>query len=87
MKEENNIKKLFKNLEGNFDVDMPNTGHENRFLEKLKQQNNVANTYNKKTNYWKPFLAVAASIVLCFSVFALMQQQDNEAQILEQQKD
>ncbi|WP_047545944.1 hypothetical protein [Psychroserpens sp. Hel_I_66] len=78
MKEENNINKLFKNLEGNFDVDMPNAGHEYRFLEKLKQQNNVANTYNKKTNYWKPFLAVAASIVLCFSVFALMQQQDNE---------
>jgi hypothetical protein len=80
MKEKDNIKKLFNNLEGNFDVDMPNTGHENRFFEKLKQQNNtvVDNSTSKKPNYWKPFLAVAASIVLCFSVFTVMQQQDNE---------
>jgi uncharacterized protein HemX len=78
MKEKDTIKKLFNSLEGNFDVDMPNTGHKNRFLEKLKQQNNtVVNSISKRTNYWKPSLAVAASIALCFSVFTVMQQQQS----------
>ena len=39
MKEKDNIRTLFKDLEGTFDIDMPNTGHKNRFLEKLKEQN------------------------------------------------
>ncbi|WP_460218731.1 hypothetical protein [Psychroserpens sp. MEBiC05023] len=73
------INKLFNNLDGNFDTETPNLGHENRFLEKLKQHNNtVAQHTTKTSNYWKPFLAVAASIVLCFSVFTVMQQQDSE---------
>lgn len=75
----NTIEKLFNNLEGDFDIEMPNTGHENRFLEKLKQQNNtVVDSTFKTTNYWKPFLAIAASIVLCFSIFTIMQQQEPE---------
>lgn len=74
-----NINKLFNDLEGHFDIDMPNTGHENQFLEKLKQQNNtVVHSSPKKVSYWKPFLAVAATIVLCFSVFTVTQKQDNE---------
>ncbi|WP_040278611.1 hypothetical protein [Psychroserpens damuponensis] len=78
MKEKDSIKKLFGSLKGDFDVDMPNKGHENRFLEKLKQQNNpVVDLTSKKSNYWKPFLAVAASIILCFGVFTVMQQQQN----------
>jgi hypothetical protein len=56
MKEKDNIRKLFKDLKGTFDADMPNMGHENRFLEKLKQQNNtVVSSAHKKANYWKPF--------------------------------
>ncbi|TXE19580.1 hypothetical protein ES692_02165 [Psychroserpens burtonensis] len=78
MTKKDNIKKLFYDLEGNFDVDMPNRGHERRFLEKLKQQNNtVVKSAPKKNNYWKPFLAVAASVLLCFSVFTVMQQQQD----------
>jgi hypothetical protein len=78
MKEKDNIRKLFNDLEGNFNIEAPNTGHENRFLEKLKQQNNtVVDSLPKKNNYWKPFIALAASIVLCFSVFTVMQQQQN----------
>lgn len=69
------ITKLFSELEGNFHTEMPNSGHENRFLEKLKQQNNVADSQPKTTSYWKPFLAVAASIILCFSIFTVMQQE------------
>ena len=73
------IDTIFEALENEFDVDMPNTGHQNRFLEKLNQQNNViVDNASRKTNYWKPFLAVAASIVLCFSIFTVMQQQEPE---------
>lgn len=79
MKEKDNIRTLFKDLEGTFDIDMPNTGHKNRFLEKLKEQNStIVSSTTKKANYWKPFLAVAASIVVCFSVFTIMQQQGKE---------
>ena len=75
----NTIIDVFQTLDGKFDIEMPNTGHENRFLEKLKQQNNtVVASASKKNSYWKPFLAVAASLVLCFSVFMIMQQQEPE---------
>nr|WP_321222701.1 hypothetical protein [uncultured Psychroserpens sp.] len=81
MKRDDNINNLFKKLEGNFDINAPNNGHENRFLEKLNQQSiTVVANDTKKSNYWKPFLAVAASIVLCFSVFTVMQQQNVELQ-------
>lgn len=73
-----NIDALFENLENEFDIHTPESGHQNRFLEKLKQQQTIAETSAQKTNYWKPFLAVAASIVLCFSIFTFLQQQEPE---------
>jgi hypothetical protein len=76
------IDNLFGKLENEFDIEMPNSGHQNRFLEKLNQQNTIADTHSKKTNYWKPFLAVAASVVLCFSIFTVMQQQEPEVKDL-----
>lgn len=47
-----------------FDIEEPNTGHEERFLQKLKQET----PYNKKSkggfrNLWTPWLSIAASIV------------------------
>lgn len=72
------IDTLFERLENEFDIDIPNSGHQNRFLDKLKQQNTVANKTNEKSNFWKPFLAVAASIVLCLSLVAIIQQQEPE---------
>ncbi len=74
--EKDNIDTLFGRLENELDIDMPNSGHQNRFSEKLKQQNTVAYNSPQKNNYWKPFLAVAASIVLCFGIFTVMQQQE-----------
>jgi septal ring factor EnvC (AmiA/AmiB activator) len=76
--EKDNIDKLFERLENELDIDMPNSGHQHRFLEKLEQQNTIADLGKHNTNYWKPFLAVAASIVLCFSMFTFMQQQEPE---------
>lgn len=72
----NNMDKLFERLENEFDIDTPNSGHQNRFLDKLKQQNTIANNSSQRTTYWKPFLTVAASIVLCFSIFTVIQQQE-----------
>ena len=76
--EKDNIDNLFGKLENKFDIDMPNTGHQNRFLEKLNQQHTIADISPQKTSYWKPFMAVAASLVLCFSIFTFMQQQEPE---------
>ena len=73
-----NIDKLFGTLENEFDIHTPESGHQNRFLEKLKQQQTIADSSKQKSSYWKPFLAVAASIVLCFSIFTFMQQQEPE---------
>lgn len=40
MREEDNINRLFKRLEGEFDIETPKVGHQQRFLDKL----NAANT-------------------------------------------
>jgi len=73
-----NIDHLFGRLENEFDMDLPNSGHQNRFLEKLKQQDTIADNNTPKTSYWKPFLAVAASIILCICIVTMMQQQKPE---------
>tara|TARA_R110000868_G_scaffold219385_6_gene470380 strand:- start:588 stop:1139 length:552 start_codon:yes stop_codon:yes gene_type:complete len=74
----NNIDNLFKNLENTFDVDVPETGHETRFLNKLKNENKQPLKIVKtKTNFWKPFIGIAASIALIFSVFIFTSKTDN----------
>ena len=56
MNPKDNIEQLFKNLENTFDIAEPNTGHSQRFLDKLKHQNSAIITPNsKKNSYWKPF--------------------------------
>ncbi|NNK82368.1 MAG: hypothetical protein HKO92_04530 [Flavobacteriaceae bacterium] len=70
--ENENINTLFKDLEGQFDIESPNSGHEERFLNKLENSSKVVNI-NRKRNIWKPFTAVAASIVLMISVFTFTQ--------------
>ncbi|WP_299336166.1 hypothetical protein [uncultured Psychroserpens sp.] len=73
------INDMFDNLKGNFDTEMPKLGHQKRFLDKLQQQNDtIVDTHPNRFNYWKPFLAVAASIILCFSIFTVVQQQEPE---------
>lgn len=72
------IDSLFERLEHDFDVETPRFGHQDRFLNKLKQQNNVTSIAPKSRSYWRPFLAVAASIIISFGVFTVMQQQEPE---------
>ncbi|NJB70461.1 putative PurR-regulated permease PerM [Saonia flava] len=65
MKKEN-LETLFKNLEGSFDMEEPKVGHEERFLERLNNNQQTVSLHKRKT-WWKP-LSIAASIVLLISV-------------------
>ena len=69
------IDKLFNELENQFDFEVPEAGHEQRFLDKLNNQNKVASRSIRIYNYWKPILSVAASIVLLVAVFFGSQQE------------
>lgn len=64
------IDELFDNLKGEFDINTPNEGHIGRFMEKL-QTNDISSVETKRVSKfnWKPYLAIAASLVICFSVF------------------
>ncbi len=71
-----NLNQLFENLKDEFDVEVPNLGHQERFLAKLKAtDSNVVETSSKSFKLWKPLMAVAATIVLCFSLMTILNQQ------------
>ena len=75
------IDELFDNLKGEFDVNEPNKDHDLRFLDKLKANNVVVNDSKKSSGInWKLFLAIAASVVICLSVFMTLQ---NEPEALD----
>ena len=66
----NNLNTIFANLRADFDLEEPNAGHENRFLTKLSNQNReVITLAQPKSNFWKPFLSIAASVLLLVTVF------------------
>ncbi|MFC4721860.1 hypothetical protein ACFO5O_05990 [Geojedonia litorea] len=76
MMNKDNLNTIFENLRNEFDVEHPNDGHQDRFLNKLTgQQTKVVVLKTSQKNYWKPFIAVAASLVLCFSLITVLQQQ------------
>lgn len=78
----NNIDDLFKKLDNSFDVENPSLGHESRFLNKLKKQNNPKlKRVSAKTNIWKPFLGIAASLTILFAIF-IGTQKNEESQDL-----
>ena len=70
-----NIDNLFKRLEDDFDTESPILGHQQRFLEKLEQSKENAPVKSKSRTIWKPILAVAASIIICFGLFATFNQE------------
>ena len=66
-----NINELFKELD--FDNKEPATGHKERFLEKLEEQNSRSKNSTKGTNsrsLWAPMLSVAAILAIAFMVLA-----------------
>lgn len=58
---------FFKELEGAFDIENPQEGHRERFLQKLQTGRKTANMDHKKNGWWKP-LSIAASIVFLLSL-------------------
>lgn len=79
--EKDTIEALFDNLQGEFDIKAPNKDHELRFIEKLE-----ANAYTfmpKATSrfFWKPILAIAASLVICFSLFMTLHNQSESSDL------
>ncbi len=75
------IDNLFDNLKGEFDINKPSLGHDLRFLDKLKANGVVSDDSKRSSGFnWKPFLAIAASLVICLSVFMTIQ---NEPEALD----
>lgn len=64
-----NLHTLFDDLQNDFDIEVPENGHQQRFLDKLNNQKNEVVTLKPKRNIWKPFVGIAASIALLVSVF------------------
>jgi uncharacterized protein YeeX (DUF496 family) len=71
-----NLDELFEDLRGKFDIDEPAIGHKNRFLDKLSTSD-VASINNRKVINlnWKPFIAIAASVIICLGVFTTINAQ------------
>jgi hypothetical protein len=69
------LDKLFKNLKNDFDIEAPNLNHQQRFLDKLNNQNKIAAIPVTKRSYWKPLLSIAASVVLLVALFFGTQQE------------
>ncbi len=61
------VEKLFKKMKDQLDIYEPSANHQNRFLEKLQQQNKVVQLQPKKRNWYTP-LAIAASIALLLGI-------------------
>lgn len=60
---EDKLDQLFDRLQGQFDLEEPQPGHQDRFLEKLNQSSGTVSIHRKKTSWWKS-LSIAASIAV-----------------------
>ena len=74
------INELFEKLENDFDIAEPRYGHEQRFLIKLNKEKEEAKPSRSFFGniFWKPALAIAATLVICFSLLTVFQQNDPE---------
>ncbi|ETN96559.1 hypothetical protein SAMN04487906_2943 [Zhouia amylolytica] len=65
-----NIDALFEELHGQFDIEEPTAGHEERFLERLNSQSTLnIEGPSKKRSWWKP-LSIAASLAILIALGA-----------------
>ena len=72
----NILDNLFKNLEYDFDVETPKSGHKSRFLDKLNNKDkSVIKITHSRRNIWRPLVGIAASIALIITLFIGTQQQ------------
>ncbi|OMP30904.1 hypothetical protein [Mangrovimonas sp. DI 80] len=74
-----NLDKLFDSIKDDLDYEMPNLGHQGRFLEKLQMQNpsqtSIVVQPRMKRSYWQSALAIAASIIVALGLFTVFMQQ------------
>jgi len=69
------INELFERLHGDFDIENANEGHQKRFLDKLNGVQTIpVSKNNKGFQFWKPLLALAASLVIGFAIFTAIPQ-------------
>ena len=72
---------VFKTLEGQFDVEDPSNGHQQRFLNKLNNQNKSSQNQKKVVRLWRPLAGIAASLALIISVLAGVQDSSNTKEL------
>ena len=72
-----NLDTLFEDLQGQFDVNEPRSGHQQRFMAKLNAEPQIAEDQSKLFKLWKPFLAIAASLALIMTLTITRQGQSN----------
>jgi len=61
--EKDDLKDVFKGLEGTFDTEEAKAGHQERFFEKLNNANQVVTLQKERKNWWRP-LSIAASVAV-----------------------
>ncbi|MBO3116321.1 hypothetical protein J4050_06160 [Winogradskyella sp. DF17] len=72
MKKNETIEKLFENLKGEFDIASPQEGHKARFIQRLDEIEHKGGHANQQSTPWQKFLAIAASLILCSSIFMII---------------
>ena len=65
--EKDNLNTLFEHLQGAFDTEDPQEGHQKRFLEKLEASKGVVSINKKKNSLWR-LLSIAASVAILFGI-------------------
>ncbi len=70
------LNNIFENLQGQFDTEEPQVGHQDRFLSRLNQQSLAQE--EPRTSFWKPWMSIAASFLLVAMVFIGFQNNDTK---------
>lgn len=65
--EKDNIDQLFDKLQGTFDKEEPQEGHQLKFLEKLQASQGVVSIHKKKNSWWRP-VSIAASVAILLGI-------------------
>lgn len=75
-----NLNSIFNDLRDDFDIAEPKSGHQQRFLDKLKNQDEkvVVLPRTKTKQFLRPLMGIAASIALIISVFVSIQNKNTE---------
>ncbi len=68
---------ILESIKNDFNFEEPNSGHQQRFLDKLNSQNKVGIKPKPVIKLWRPLIGVAASIVLLISIFVGVQRESN----------